>query len=132
MLTDSTSRFRLHVCVLSCFSCVQICRTLWIIAHQVPLSKGFSWQKYWSGLPFPPPWDLPDLGIEPTSLMPSALAGRFFNTSVTWEAWIQVTRKLLCYNHWILQYYLFFFQFLWVCLIQHFKKVINAFISSLQ
>ena len=68
MLTDSTSGFRLHVCVLSCFSCVRICRTLWTIAYQVPLSNGFSQQKYWSGLPFPPPWDLPDLGIKPASL----------------------------------------------------------------
>ena len=35
---------------------------------------GFSQQRYWSGLPFPPPEDLPNLGIEPTSLMPPALA----------------------------------------------------------
>ena len=47
---------------------------------------GFSRQEYWSGLPFPPPGDLPDPGIEPTSLMSPALAGRFFTTSATWEA----------------------------------------------
>ena len=39
------------------------------------LFMGFSWQEYWSGLPFPTPGDLPNPGIEPTSL---ALAGRFF------------------------------------------------------
>ena len=39
---------------------------------------GFSRQECWSGLPFPPPGDLPDPGIEPTSLMSPALAGRFF------------------------------------------------------
>ena len=39
------------------------------------MSMGFSRQEYWSGLPFPPPGDLPDPGIEPTSL---ALAGGFF------------------------------------------------------
>ena len=41
--------------------------TLWTEVHQAPLSMGFSRQEYWSGLPFPPPGDLPDLGIEPGS-----------------------------------------------------------------
>ena len=36
-------------------------------AQQAPLSMGFSWQEYWSGLPCPPPGELPDPGIEPTS-----------------------------------------------------------------
>ena len=40
----------------------------WIVACQVPLSVGFSRQEYWSGLPFPPPGDLPDPGIEPLSV----------------------------------------------------------------
>ena len=39
----------------------------WTITYQVPLSIGFSRQEYWSGLPFPSPGDLPDLGIEPGS-----------------------------------------------------------------
>ena len=43
--------------------------TLWTVAHQAPLSMGFSRQKYWSGLPCSPPGDLPDPGIEPASLM---------------------------------------------------------------
>jgi len=42
---------------------------------------GFSRQEYWSGLPCSPPGDLPDPGIEPTSLMSPALAGGFFTTS---------------------------------------------------
>ena len=42
-------------------------------------------QEYWSGLPCPPPGDLPDPGIEPTSLTSSALAGGF-TISITWEA----------------------------------------------
>ena len=46
----------------------------------------FSWQEYWSGLPFPSPGDLSDPGIEATSLMSPALAGWFFTTSATWEA----------------------------------------------
>jgi len=46
----------------------------------------FSRQEYWSGLPCPPPGDLPDPGIEPESLTSSALAGGFFTTSTNWEA----------------------------------------------
>jgi len=47
---------------------------------------GFSRQEYWSGLPWAPPGDLPDPGIEPTSFMSPALAGGFFATSATCEA----------------------------------------------
>ena len=50
---------------------------------QAPLSVGFSRQEYWSGLPCPPPGDLPDPGIEPMSLMLPAMAGGFFTTSTT-------------------------------------------------
>ena len=55
------------------------------IACQAPLSIEFSRQEYYSGLPCPPPGDLPDPGIEPMSLK-TPLAGRFFATSTTWEA----------------------------------------------
>ena len=51
--------------------------TLWTVARQAPLSMGFPRQEYWSGLPFPPPGDLPDTEIDLTSL---ALASRFFTT----------------------------------------------------
>ena len=54
--------------------------TPWTVAHQVPLSIGFSKQEYWSELPFPPPGDLPNPGTEPASLASPALAGRFFTT----------------------------------------------------
>jgi len=47
---------------------------------------GFSRQEYWSGLSCPPPGDLPNPGIEPTSLAPPALAGEFFTTCATKEA----------------------------------------------
>ena len=46
---------------------VRLCATPWTVAHQVPLSMGFSRQEYWSGVPFPFPGDLPDPGIEPGS-----------------------------------------------------------------
>ena len=64
--------------VLSRFSHVQLFVTLWTVAHWAPLSMGFSRQEYWSGLPCPPPGDLPDPEIEPTSLTSPALAGGFF------------------------------------------------------
>ena len=63
------------VCVFSHFSPVQLFVTLWIVAHQAPLSMGFSRQEYWSGLPFPPPGDLPDPGIRPAFPASPALAG---------------------------------------------------------
>ena len=56
------------------------------VAHQAPLSMGFSGQEYWSGRPCSPPWDLPNLGIEPASLTSPILAGRFFTNNATWEA----------------------------------------------
>ena len=75
--------------VLSHFSHVQLCVTQWTAAHQAPLLMGFSRQEYWSGLPCPPPGDLPNPGIEPTSLKSPALAGGFFTTSATWEVPVQ-------------------------------------------
>ena len=56
-------------------SCVQLSATLWTVAHQAPVSMGLFRQECWSGLPFPPPGDLPHPGIKLTSL---ALTGSFF------------------------------------------------------
>ena len=67
--------------MLSCFSHVPLLVTPQTVAHQAPLSTGFPRQEYWSGLPFPPPGDLPDPGIRPMSLKFPALAGGFFTTS---------------------------------------------------
>ena len=61
-------------CCASCFSRVQLFATLWAVAFQASGSMGFSRQEYWSGLPFSPPGDLPNLGIEPLSLTSPALA----------------------------------------------------------
>ena len=58
-------------------SCVQLFVTPWTVAHQASLSMGFSRQEYWSELPFPPPGDLLDPGIEPASLRSPVLAGEF-------------------------------------------------------
>ena len=46
---------------------VRLFATPWTVAHQAPLSMGFSRQEYWSGLPFPSPGDLPNPGFEPRS-----------------------------------------------------------------
>ena len=51
--------------MLSHFSHVQLFATLHTVTHQAPLFMGFSRQKYWSGLPWPPPGDLPNPGIKP-------------------------------------------------------------------
>ena len=68
------------VCVLSRFSHA----TPQTVAHQSPLSKGFSRQEYWSGLQFPAPGVLPNPKTEPMSLASPALAGGYFTISVTW------------------------------------------------
>ena len=52
---------------VSRFSRVRVFATLWTVALQAPLSVGLSRQEYWSGLPCPPPGDLPDPGMEPGS-----------------------------------------------------------------
>ena len=73
--------------------------TSWTVAHQAPLFMEFSRQEYWSGLPCPPPGNLPNPGIKPVSLKFPALAGRFFTTSTTWEVlimgyWLSISEKL--------------------------------------
>ena len=70
-------------CGPSRFSHVGLFETSWTLACRAPLSMGFFRQEYWSGLPCPPPGDLPDLGIEPVSLLSPTLVGGFFTTSAT-------------------------------------------------
>ena len=69
----------LHVYMLSP-SVMSDSATPWTVAHQAPLSMGFSRQEHHSELPFPPPGDLPDSGIEPASPVSPALTGGFFTT----------------------------------------------------
>ena len=56
---------------------------------------GFSREEYWSGLPCPPPGDLPDPGIEPKSLASPALAVGFFTTSISSEAHLELKKEEL-------------------------------------
>ena len=74
------------------------------VVHQAPLPMEFSRQVYWSGFPFPTPGDLPNPGIEPTSPLSPALAGRFFTHCATWEAscmgFLLFSRLQLCATPW--------------------------------
>ena len=56
-----------HNIVVQWLSCVRLFVAPWTVGHQAPLSMEFPRQEYWSGLPLPPPGDLPDPGIEPGS-----------------------------------------------------------------
>ena len=63
-----------HMSLCSVGFChVQLFVTLWTVTHQAPLSMGFSRQEYWSEMRCPPPGDLPNRGIKPTSLASPAL-----------------------------------------------------------
>ena len=63
-----------------------LCDPMDYVAHQVLLSMEFSRQEYWSGLPFPSPGDLPNLGIELAFLVSPASASGFFAAKAAWEA----------------------------------------------
>ena len=71
-------------CIYAYMHIVASIVSLWTVARQAPLSMGFSRQEYWSGLPVPPPEDLPKPRIKPTSLISTALVDRFLTTSVTY------------------------------------------------
>ena len=84
----------LHVSMIPAFECIRakslqwcltLCHPIDPVAQQFPLSVGFSRQEYSSGLLCPPPGDLPNPEMEPTSLTSPTLAGRLFTTSATWE-----------------------------------------------
>ena len=76
--------------------------TLWTVAHQAPLSMGYSRQKYWSGLLCPPSGDLPKPGMESASLKSAALAVRFFTPSATWEALVYIYMYIYLQPMWCL------------------------------
>ena len=85
---QSLKQFPFVECLVPCYlhTIKQQCSVVsdsyqpWTVAHEAPLSVALSWQEYCSGLPFPPPGDLPDPGFKPTTLVSPALAGRFFIT----------------------------------------------------
>ena len=79
------NRFQGLDLIENCFSHVRLFATPWTVAHQASLSRRFSRQEYWSGLPCLSPEDLPNPGTELKSVPSPALAGIFFTTSTTWE-----------------------------------------------
>ena len=90
LLIVNTIIVSVYARLLSHFKRVRLSAAPWTVAHQAPLSMGFSRQEYWSGLPRPPPGDLPNLGVEPLVLISPALAGEFFTTNITWAAQLLV------------------------------------------
>ena len=68
----------------------------WTVALKAPLCVGFSRQEHWSGVPCPPPGDLPDTGIEPTSLVSPTLASRFFTVAPPGSERLEATLE----KHW--------------------------------
>ena len=114
--------------------CVCVCASHWFTSDSLRSSRlcdptepsrlicpqGFSSREFWSGLPWLPPEDLPDLGIGPTSLVSPALAGGFFTTSTIWEAnkywYIDIyidTYTLISNNQWHTNEHLLWGIFLW-------------------
>ena len=72
----------MHACVRSVAqSC--LCATPGTVDCQAPMSMGLSWQEYWSGLLFPPPENLPDVGIEQESPVSPGLAGIRYQRSTS-------------------------------------------------
>ena len=86
------------VCKLNCFHHIWLFVTLWTVARKAPLSMGSFRREYGSGLPCPPPGDLPDTGIKPTSLKSPALAARFFTTCATWETLSSYILQLIFFS----------------------------------
>ena len=74
----------MYMCIVT-QSCLTLCNPM-DRTHQAPLFLGFSSQEDWSRLPFPSPGGLPDPEIKPTPLMSRTVAGGFFTSSATWEA----------------------------------------------
>ena len=111
-LQPSTVTNQLCCDVLSHSACLTPC-TPWTLAHQAPLSMGFSKQRYWSGLPCPPPGDIPSLGIKPRSptlQMDSSLSeapgkpykptiiNKWLRKTAIWEATDSTSRSGLSIN----------------------------------
>ena len=98
------------MCVLSRFRRVQVFATLWTIAHQAPLSMGFSRKYYWNRLPWPHAGDLPNLGIESESLgllycqagslSPEALGSPYYlHAKSLKKGTNEITRQKLTHRH---------------------------------
>ena len=90
--TTSTSCTRACVHAKSLQSCPTLV-TLWTLACQAPLSVGFSRQEHWSGLPCPPPGDLPNPAVKPTSLNVSCVGRRVLDYWCRLCGWSRVCTR---------------------------------------
>ena len=78
------------------FSSVWLFVTLWTVAHQAPLPKGFFRQEYWSGLSLPSPGDLPDPGMKPAFPLSPALQEDSLPTELSGKPLRKPPARLLC------------------------------------
>ena len=85
------------VCAES-FNHVRLFVTLWTVAHRAVLSMGFSRQDSWSGLPFPPPGDLPSPGVKPKSPMYPPLQAVSLPTEQSWKLF-KIRGHVFIYSH---------------------------------
>ena len=76
-----------------------VCVCSVVFDHQVTLSKGFSRQEYWNGLPFLSLGDISNPGIEAVSLVSPASAGRFFTNCATWPCHVRQSLGLHRVRH---------------------------------
>ena len=95
----------MYICCAQSLSNVLLFVTPWAVAHQASLSLGLFRQEYWSGLPFPPPGDLLDLGIKLVFPVSPGLAGGFFTAEPPGKPNIhtllyikQITKESLLYG----------------------------------
>ena len=97
ILSEPPGKPQYIVCTVLCSfaSIVRLSVTLWTVAHQTLQSMGFSRQEYWSGLPCPPPGELPDPGIEPMSpalqvdSLPLSHQGIILSNTLTWAKFVK-------------------------------------------
>ena len=123
-----------------CYGCAKLLQSccisaLWTISCQASLTMGFSRQEYRSGLPRPPPGNLPDPKIKPTSLTSPALAGEFFTTKLPgkplsrYKRWASLSRLILIFSipglfiavekaQWYRKPVISFYEILWQTLIR--------------
>ena len=84
--------------------CPTLCDPAWTVAHQAPLSMGFSRQEYWSRLPFPSPGDLPAPGIRAAS--PSPAHPSAYRRAPVWVPWVYSKFQLaICFTHGTVNFY---------------------------
>ena len=113
-----------HLCVLSCSAVSDSLQFPWTVYHQAPLSMGFSRQEYWSGLPFPPPGDLPDPVIQLRSLVSPALQADSLPAEPLRKSMLSIDSRII---------YIFQLQALWqIQELKYLLPLLDLFLYSLK